>query len=265
MSVEPIARVQQQHRPFRAFNPGGAHEEWINCQTAGAVDHCLLRLDPQPGESILEIATGAGATAERLALGGAHVAATDTRKDRIDIARQFNASRDVDYWVSSPESLPFPDASFDGIVCAFGVGQISDPRLAADELARVTKSGGRIALATWSPWDGASEMFEMIQSLGLPRMTTSDALFDWGQSWWLEQLFNDYFALGFEVGTAPYRVGDLRSAWSDFLHRKESNVALFEAAYTDVRSEFEAFHERYRTDMGIQIPRTYLVTLGRRD
>jgi SAM-dependent methyltransferase len=49
------------------------------------------------------------------------------------------------------EALPFADASFDTVVSMLGAMFAGHPQLAAEEMLRVTRSGGRIALATWVP------------------------------------------------------------------------------------------------------------------
>lgn len=275
MIVENAVRAPEDANPFETsdlFEPWkfhGAQHEWINSQTTQAVDHCLARLDARAGERVLEVQTGTGRTARRLARMGVKVAAIDTRPELIGKAARPGASQGVDWRVGSSESLPFPNASFDAVVSTFGAMQISDPGRAARELARVTRHGGRIALATWPSRDGAWEMFEMVRSLGFAASATPSPLFDWGHSWWLEGLLGEYFDLRFEVGTSTYRARDRKTAWGAFADGNESIATLADAVgmrgLQAAASDFGAFHECHRTDRGIEIPRTYLITVGRRD
>jgi SAM-dependent methyltransferase len=70
----------------------------------------------------------------------------------LDIARRRAAAEDVpvDFVEAPAEELPFTDASFDVIVSALGVMFAADHDRAARELVRVTRSGGRIVLASWT-------------------------------------------------------------------------------------------------------------------
>ena len=57
----------------------------------------------------------------------------------------------VDAREGDAEALPFADGSFDTVVTMFGAMFAANPQRAANELLRVTRSGGRIAMATWVP------------------------------------------------------------------------------------------------------------------
>lgn len=105
-----------------------------------------------PGESVLDIATGTGHSALAAARGGAHVTGIDYVPALLEIARDRAAAERVDAeFVECPaEDLPFADGSFDVVVSAIGVMFAADHQRAADEIVRVTRPGGRIALASWT-------------------------------------------------------------------------------------------------------------------
>lgn len=91
------------------------------------------------GERVLDVGAGAGRVTEACAARGADVTACDVVPAR-------------DGWrAATPADLPFDDAAFDVVVSAFGVTQASRPARVVQELARVCRPGGRVAVATWVP------------------------------------------------------------------------------------------------------------------
>src|SRR5262245_62515281 len=57
----------------------------------------------------------------------------------------------IEFRLGDAEQLPFDDGTFDGVISTFGVMFAIDQAAAAAELGRVCRSGGRLALTTWSP------------------------------------------------------------------------------------------------------------------
>ena len=107
----------------------------------------------RPSASVLDVATGTGHAALAAARQGACVTGIDYVPELLGIARARAAAEHLDLeLIEAPaEDLPFPDASFDVVVSAIGVMFAADHTGAAAELVRVTKPGGRIALASWTP------------------------------------------------------------------------------------------------------------------
>jgi 2-polyprenyl-3-methyl-5-hydroxy-6-metoxy-1,4-benzoquinol methylase len=68
------------------WNSGGAHYEDISRGIADSIEHCVLRLDPKPGERILDLATGTGWTSRILARRGAKVTGVDISEKLVDAA-----------------------------------------------------------------------------------------------------------------------------------------------------------------------------------
>ena len=104
----------------------------------------------QPGR-ILETAAGTGVVTEQLhrALPGSDIVATDLNAPMLEQAeRRINAAN-VRFQPADAQALPFPDASFDLVVCQFGLMFMPDKLRANFEARRVLRDGGRYMLVIW--------------------------------------------------------------------------------------------------------------------
>ncbi len=118
------------------------------------VAHDLLRAAAlQPGERVLDVACGTGVIArlasERVGSSG-EVVGVDVAPDMIEVARATTAPPGVaiDWRQGDAASLPFPDASFDVVLCQMGLMLFPDKTTALAEMRRVLVAGGRVALNT---------------------------------------------------------------------------------------------------------------------
>lgn len=111
------------------------------------------KLDPRPGETILDIGCGAGQTvrqlAERVGPSGT-VIGVDIAPRLLDIARARTAGLgQVTLMQADAGKLTLPDASADGIFSRFGFMAIDDPVASFSNFRRMLGSGGRLGLACW--------------------------------------------------------------------------------------------------------------------
>jgi ubiquinone/menaquinone biosynthesis C-methylase UbiE len=116
----------------------------------------LQRLPPQPDWSILDLATGTGIVAQKLAekLGRTcSIIGTDVALEMLATARlRCQNVSDIVSFIESPASpLEFADNSIDAIYCQQGFQFFPDKRSAAQEMYRVLRTGGKVAVSTWSP------------------------------------------------------------------------------------------------------------------
>ena len=260
--------LPQNKQAADTWNAGGANYDRISRQIADAIEHCVDRLDPKPGERILDIATGTGWTARRMSARGARVVGIDFSVDMIRAASRLDQSASAYYRVADAEALPFVDGEFDAVVSTFGVMFCNDPVKAAAELARVCKPTGRMALATWEKRGGAFEMFKIIERHNPQQASRSTSPFDWSNPERVGSLFGDNFDLGFEQAVSFYREKTAEQAWETFAQGfgpvRSVLASLDHEEATSFRRDFETFHEQHRTGAGILVPRPYVVTVGTR-
>jgi ubiquinone/menaquinone biosynthesis C-methylase UbiE len=121
------------------------------------------RLDIQPGMKVIDVACGSGNLAVLAAAKGAEVTGIDIADNLIETAkkRAEASGLNIKFEVGDAEALPYPDNSFDVVMTMFGAMFAPRPEVAASELIRVCKPGGRIAMANWTPEGHAGQMFKL--------------------------------------------------------------------------------------------------------
>jgi SAM-dependent methyltransferase len=269
LSIDSVADLSEHNRPLaRTWDAGGSAYDRISRQIADAIEHAVDRLDPRPGDEVLDVATGTGWGARRIACRGASVVGVDLGEELIATAREFDSGGRAEYRVGDADALPFAESAFDGVISTFGVMFSRRPELAAAELARVCRPGGRLVLATWAADGRVREMFELIRRYASEVDESAPSPFAWGDTTRLVDLLGADFDLGFEQGTSYYREIDGAAAFRTFAAGFGPLVSLLrelpKEAAESLRREFELFHERHRTGIGVLLPREYLITFGRR-
>src|SRR5438132_11108135 len=105
----------------------------------------VSRLDIDPQDTVLDVATGTGAVArELLGSKGCTVVGLDQSPEMLAEARRRLPST-VKLFEGSADALPFPDAAFDALTFTYLLRYVSDPGTTLRELARVVRPGGTIA------------------------------------------------------------------------------------------------------------------------
>lgn len=128
---------------------------------AGAEDF-IARLNLSEGERVLDVACGTGNLAIPAARSGAVVTGVDIAPNLLEQARTRAAAANLNckFDEGDAEKLPYDDGSFDTVVTMFGAMFAPRPEVAAKELIRVCRPGGKIAMANWTPQAFAGQMFK---------------------------------------------------------------------------------------------------------
>jgi ubiquinone/menaquinone biosynthesis C-methylase UbiE len=266
-TVSPIHPHNE--RAAAVWSSGGAHYDAISRGIADSIEHCVLRLDPRPGERILDLSTGTGWTSRAVARRGATVTGVDIAADLLEAARSRAAAEGlhIEYQLGDAESLPFEDGSFDAVISTCGVMFATRQEEAAAELARVCRTGGRIALTTWTPDGNVFGMFSVMKRyMQAPPSPAPRSPFEWGRIERVVELLGNAFQLRFERGVSCYREPSAAAAWSTFSTgygpTKSLAMSLEPNRLGEFRDDFIAFHEPFATELGICVPREYLLTVG---
>ena len=118
----------------------------------GFADDLVARLEMKPGMRVLETACGTGIVSRRLAArlrSTGSLMATDLNDAMLAYARTQAPARHVEWQPADATRLSFPDASFDAVVCQFGLMFFPDKAAGIREAFRVLKPGGQYLFNVW--------------------------------------------------------------------------------------------------------------------
>jgi ubiquinone/menaquinone biosynthesis C-methylase UbiE len=152
---------QASHGIWEAMAPGwDTRHAYFEERARPVAERMLERLEPAPGETILELAAGTGVVgfaAARLVEPGGTVIVSDFSQAMVEVASRHAAElglANVDCRVLDAERLELPDAAVDGALCRWGYMLMPDPEAAFAETRRVLLPGGRLSCAVF----GASDL-----------------------------------------------------------------------------------------------------------
>lgn len=147
---------EQQKAAWNKFSQGWKKWDELNMDFLKPVGDEIIRLiDPKDSDVVLDIAAGTGEPGLTIAfmLKTGKVIITDLSEDMLEIAIENALSRgitNIETRACDVCELPFADNTFDSISCRFGFMFFPDMLLAAKEMVRVLKPGGKIAAAVWN-------------------------------------------------------------------------------------------------------------------
>jgi len=147
---------EQQKASWNKFSIGWQKWDCLLMGFSKPMGNEIIRfLNPKDAEVVLDVASGTGEPGLTIAtkLGGGKVVISDLAENMIKISQENAARRgieNIETVVCDVCELPFPDQTFDAISCRFGFMFFPDMLLAAKEMMRVLKPGGRVATAVWN-------------------------------------------------------------------------------------------------------------------
>lgn len=147
----------------------------------------------QPGEHLLDVAAGSGNASLPAAIAGARVVATDLTPELVQIGRERGAARglDINWQEADAEHLPFTEDEFDVVLSCVGVMFAPFHQPVADELIRVTRPGGRVALINWTPSGFIGQLFATMKPFNPPPPAGATPGPLWGDEAHVRSLFGD--------------------------------------------------------------------------
>jgi ubiquinone/menaquinone biosynthesis C-methylase UbiE len=179
-------------------------------------DVLVSRGDIKPGVKVLDVACGTGNATIPAARSGAIATGVDLSPGLIRIAqtRGARAGVEVDWTEGDAQALPFEDDSFDRVISAIGHMFAPDHQRAADELRRVCRPDGRIAIACWTPEGSIGSMFKTVGSISPPPPEGFQSPLLWGTEDHVRELLGG--TIEFERHSVEFREPSPES-YADFM------------------------------------------------
>jgi ubiquinone/menaquinone biosynthesis C-methylase UbiE len=148
--------------------------------------------DVRAGQRVVDVACGQGNAALAAARRFAEATGVDYAPTLLSQGRQRALAEhlEVTFAEGDAEQLPVEDGSMDLTLSTVGVMFAPDHQRAADELVRVTRVGGKIGLASWTPSGMVGQLFKVVASLAPPPAGVKPATL-WGTPDHLVELFGD--------------------------------------------------------------------------
>lgn len=147
-----MSELAHDQRPEIWSAAAAGYEAAFAPYTGPYADEALRLVGLTAGERVLDVAAGSGALTVRAARLGAEVLAVDFAPGMVDLLQERFAAEGFDHCtaaVMDGQALDLPDDSFDLSVSMFGLIFFPDMGAGLRELARVTRPGGRVCVATW--------------------------------------------------------------------------------------------------------------------
>ena len=174
---------------------------WASGDYPGMVETFLLPLGPRlveaagigPGMKVLDVAAGTGNASLPAAATGAEVVASDLTPELLDAgrARAEAAGLELEWQEADAEDLPFADESFDVVMSSIGAMFAPNHQAVADELVRVCRRGGTIAMINWTPEGMIGAFFRTMKPFAPPPPPGAQPAPTWGSEDHVRELFGD--------------------------------------------------------------------------
>jgi SAM-dependent methyltransferase len=235
-----VAGIKQGQRAMWSAGDYPDIARWIE----SAAQHVVEVAEVNAGHDVLDVATGSGNVALLCAQRGATVTGLDITPELFDAARRRASEAGVECeWIEGDaEELPYADESFDRVLSTFGVMFAPRQERAAAELVRVTRPGGTIAVAAWTPEGGNGQMFKTVGSHMPPPPPEFKPPTLWGDEDHVRRLFEPQgVGLRFERANVVFEA-ESPEAWLEYNERVLGPMVLARAAL-EPQGKWDGLHE----------------------
>jgi SAM-dependent methyltransferase len=238
-----------------------------------AAEEFIARLPLRPGMRVLDVACGSGNLAVVTARYGCPTKGVDIATNLVAQARARAAAEglEIEFAEGDAEALPYADSEFDAVVTMFGAMFAPRPEVVSAELFRVTKPGGFIAMANWTPEGFIGKMFEVFKK-HLPPPPGLPSTMLWGHAATVCNRLGAFAKVNLERHIAVMRYPFSPAETVDFFRRCYGPTRkAFEALETDAQSalwrdlvELQAAHNSAETPDTTEARAEYLEVVALR-
>jgi ubiquinone/menaquinone biosynthesis C-methylase UbiE len=231
--------------------------------TAQPVEALLDAAGVAAGKRVLDVASGPGYAAARAAARGAEVVGVDFSAEMVSLARSLHPH--VSFAEGDAAALRFGDGAFDAVIANFLMPHVADLPAVVRELARVTRTGGRVALTTWDA-EGAVYALMVPQAVAAvgaappADLPPGPPFFQYAEDAEFERLLAEAGLTSPEVSAFAFthRLDDVDAFFADFIAGTVRMNALVTRQPPEVqariRTEYERLLEPYRSGAGWDVP-----------
>ena len=180
MSAVPIEIAELKSRLKATWSAGDYGVVAQNLESSAK--EFLSRIPIDQNSRVLDVACGTGQIAFPAHQAGASVVGIDIAPNLIDQARAraITENCDIQFDVGDAEALPYQDKEFDLVITLIGAMFAPRPVLAASEMKRVCKPGGKIIMGNWTPEGFIGKMFKIVSKY-VPPSPLMESPLKWGQ------------------------------------------------------------------------------------
>ena len=271
MTAVQIADLKRSARETWA---AGNYPEVARRQLWEVGERIVERLAVGAGDDVLDVACGTGNGAIRAAGAGGRVVGVDLTPELLDAGRRLADEAGVELeWVEGDaEALPFEDESFDVVLSTFGCMFAPRHEVAAREMARVLRRGGRLGICSWTPDGSVGDFFRTVGAHLPPAPAFAAPPPLWGSEAHVRELLEPHgIELEFDREEVIFRFGSVPEAIDYYATRfgpiiKARELLEPQDRWEALLDDLTAAFERGNTagDGSFSEPAEYLVAIGRK-
>jgi ubiquinone/menaquinone biosynthesis C-methylase UbiE len=217
----------------------------------------IKALNIKSNDVVLDVASGTGEPAFSIAAIAREgkVYATDLSEEMLSVARSYAGERDInniEFRVADVSDLPFKDNFFNKISCRMGFMFFPDLQLAANEMFRVCREGGKVAICVWAAPesnDWSTTMTQVLSKYIETPKPSADApgMFRCAKPGLVKQLFENagFKNIKEETVSGKLDFGDAENYWLNRTEMSEATISSLdrvdEATRKKIKDELLAY------------------------